>query len=243
MLTARLRDAQFFWDADRKTPLEDRLDRLHTDPVPQEARELRDKAERIERWRGWIAGEALGVRRPRRRGARPARWPRRISATDMVFEFTELQGTMGGIYAREEGLPEAVWKAIYYHYLPVGVEADAPPSRAAARRGGGDVGGGVAGRQARYLVVGCSRAGERPTGSRDPFGLRRQAHGAVRILVDLPELTGIDRAVALGPLPQRARRPTSRRARGAAALRARSRRARRATCSSSADSTRATCVR
>ena len=50
--------------------------------------------------------------------------------TDMVFEFPELQGTMGGIYAREEGQPEPVWKAIYHHYLPVGVEADAPPSRA-----------------------------------------------------------------------------------------------------------------
>ncbi len=47
----------------------------------------------------------------------------------MVRELTELQGTMGGIYAREEGLPEEVWKAIYFHYLPVGVEADAPPSR------------------------------------------------------------------------------------------------------------------
>ncbi len=51
-------------------------------------------------------------------------------ATDMVREFTELQGTMGGVYARAEGLPEEVWKAIYYHYLPVGVEVDAPPSKA-----------------------------------------------------------------------------------------------------------------
>ena len=54
----------------------------------------------------------------------------------MVFEFPELQGTMGGIYAREEGQPEPVWKAIYHHYLPIGVEADAPPSRrsSSARR-------------------------------------------------------------------------------------------------------------
>ena len=48
----------------------------------------------------------------------------------MVREFTELQGTMGGIYAREEGLPEEIWKAIYFHYLPVGVESDAPPTKA-----------------------------------------------------------------------------------------------------------------
>ena len=51
-------------------------------------------------------------------------------ATDMVRELTELQGTIGGIYAREDGRPEEVWKAIYYHYLPQGVEADAPPTRA-----------------------------------------------------------------------------------------------------------------
>ena len=57
---------------------------------------------------------------------------------------------MGGIYAREEGLPEQVWKAIYYHYLPVGVEADAPPSRQQLGRGGGHVGGGLARRQARH---------------------------------------------------------------------------------------------
>ena len=68
----------------------------------------------------------------------------------MVREFTELQGTMGGIYAREEGLPEEVWKAIYFHYLPAGVEADAPPTRAQLGKGGGHVGRGVAGRQARH---------------------------------------------------------------------------------------------
>ena len=68
----------------------------------------------------------------------------------MVREFTELQGTMGGIYAREEGLPEEVWKAIYFHYLPVGVEADAPPTRAQLGKAAVDVGGGVARRQARH---------------------------------------------------------------------------------------------
>ena len=68
----------------------------------------------------------------------------------MVREFTELQGTMGGIYAREEGLPEEVWKAIYFHYLPVGVEADAPPVARAAREGRRHLGRGVAGRQARH---------------------------------------------------------------------------------------------
>jgi glycyl-tRNA synthetase beta chain len=120
-----------------------------------------------------------------------------------VFEFTEHQGTIGGIYAREEGLPEQVWKAIYYQYLPIGVEADAPPSR-------DQLGAAAISWAAVSLAdkidtfVSLSRAGERATGSRDPFGLRRQTQGAVRILMDLPRLTGIDREVWLGPLLARA---------------------------------------
>ena len=62
--------------------------------------------------------------------AQAARLAKADLVTDMVREFTELQGRMGGIYAREEGLPEEVWKAIYFHYLPLGVDADAPPTRA-----------------------------------------------------------------------------------------------------------------
>ena len=120
-------------------------------------------------------------------------------ATDMVREFTELQGTMGGIYSREEGQPEQVWKAIYYHYLPVGVEADAPPSRqqlgAAALTWAA-----VSLADKLDSVAGMFGAGERPTGSRDPLGLRRQAQGAVKILADLPELTGLTSRIELWDL-------------------------------------------
>ena len=135
VVAARLRDARFFWEADRKSPLESRLERLHTVLFHKKLGSYRDKAERIEQLAAWIADR--GVRAGRTMagacGARPRGWRKPISTTDMVFEFPELQGTMGGIYAREEGLPEPVWKAIYYHYLPVGVEADAPPTRGAAR--------------------------------------------------------------------------------------------------------------
>ena len=117
----------------------------------------------------------------------------------MVFEFPELQGTMGGIYAREEGLPEQIWKAIYHQYLPIGVEADAPPSPA-------QLGPAAATWAAVSLadkldtVVGLTNAGEKSTGSRDPFGLRRQMHGIVRILMDLPELVGVGRELGLKDL-------------------------------------------
>jgi glycyl-tRNA synthetase beta chain len=111
---------------------------------------------------------------------------------------------MGGVYARQEGQPEQVWKAIYHQYLPVGVEADAAPARA-------DLGAAAVTWAAVSLadkldtVSGLTYAGERATGSRDPFGLRRQMHGIVRILMDLPELTGIERELPVGPLVAKAR--------------------------------------
>jgi glycyl-tRNA synthetase beta chain len=124
----------------------------------------------------------------------------------MVRELTELQGMMGGIYAREEGQPEQVWKAIYFQYLPVGVEVDAPPSR--AQLGAAAITWAAVSLADKLdSIVGMFAAGERPTGSRDPLGLRRQAQGAVKILADLPELTGIDTRLALGPLLARAAEP------------------------------------
>ena len=104
-------------------------------------------------------------------------WRRPTSTTDMVREFTELQGTMGGIYARDEGLPEEVWKAIYYHYLPVGVEADAPPTRAQLGKAARHVGGRLARRQARHRSSACSRpARSRPARAiRTGCGGRRRA--------------------------------------------------------------------
>jgi glycyl-tRNA synthetase beta chain len=108
----------------------------------------------------------------------------------MVAELTELQGVMGGIYAREQGQPERVWKAIYHHYLPDAVAADAPPTRDQL----GDAAvtwAAVSLADKLDTVVGMFYAGEKPTGSRDPFGLRRQAHGIFKVLVDLPVLTGL----------------------------------------------------
>ena len=191
VLTARLRDARFFWDEDRKAPLESRIERLVDDPVSQEARQLQEKAERVAALAAWIADEALQQPDAAAHAERAGRLCKADLATDMVRELTELQGTMGGIYAREEGLPEEVWKAIYYHYLPVGVEADAPPSR--QQLGAAAVTWAAVSLADKLdSVVGMFAAGERPTGSRDPLGLRRQAQGAVKILADLPELTGLD---------------------------------------------------
>jgi glycyl-tRNA synthetase beta chain len=105
----------------------------------------------------------------------------------MIREFPELQGVMGGVYARVGGETEDVWKAIYYHYLPIGVEADAPPTK--AQLGPAAVPWAVVSLADKLdTIVGLFGAGEKPTGSRDPFGLRRAAQGVVKILTDLPAL-------------------------------------------------------
>ena len=200
VVTARLRDARFFWEADRKATLESRIGRLATLTFHKKLGSYGDKAERIGALAEWIALHALGAGEGTARSAAQAgRLAKADLTTDMVREFTELQGTMGGIYAREDGHPEEVWKAIYFHYLPVGVEADAPPSRAQLGKAA-TTWAAVSMADKLDTLVGLFAAGEKPTGSRDPYGLRRAAHGVLRILIDLPELTGIDARPDVGAL-------------------------------------------
>lgn len=206
VLTARLRDARFFWDADRAQPLEQHRKRLATVTFHQGLGSFLDKAERLGPLARWIAGEALGRPDAADHAAVAARLCKADLATNMVRELTELQGTMGGIYARTEGQPAQVWKAVYHHYLPVAVESTGAPSRA-------DLGEAAVSWAAVSLadkadtLAAMFVAGERPTGSRDPYGLRRAAQGMVRILADLPELTGIDCTLGVDTLVARAMEP------------------------------------
>jgi glycyl-tRNA synthetase beta chain len=204
VLTARLRDARFFFDADRRVRLEDRLQTLATVLFHKKLGSYHAKAMRLERLARWLMTDAF--RRPELadQAATAGRLAKADLVTEMVRELTELQGTMGGIYAREEGLTEPIWRAIYYHYLPIAAEAGAPPSRA-------DLGTGAITWAALSVadkidtLVALFAAGERPTGTRDPFGLRRQAHGLLKVLVDLPDLTGLEEAVDLAALCGEAR--------------------------------------
>src|SRR6185369_4431405 len=120
VVTARLRDARFFWETDRQATLESRIDRLSTLLFHKKLGSYREKAARIERLAGWIAREAFGAPAAAAHASHAARLAKADLTTDMVREFPELQGVMGGIYTREDGLPEEVWKAIYFHYLPIG---------------------------------------------------------------------------------------------------------------------------
>jgi glycyl-tRNA synthetase beta chain len=207
VVTARLRDARFFWEADRKLALESWLARLSTLLFHNKLGSYHEKAERIASLARWIASEAFGANDETARHAEQAARLAKVDlATDMVREFTELQGTMGGIYAREEGLPEDVWKAIYFHYLPQGVEADAPPTRAQLGKAA-LTWAAVSLADKLDTICGLYAAGERFSGSRDPYGMRRQAHGVLKILIDLPELVGVNRPLTLRQLVEQAEKP------------------------------------
>jgi glycyl-tRNA synthetase beta chain len=206
VLTARLRDAHFFWDADRVVPLEARIERLRTIRFHKKLGSYFEKTQRVEALARWIAAEPLASPALADAAAAAGRLAKADLASDMVAELTELQGVMGGIYAREEGQPERVWKAIYYHYLPDSVAADAPPTRQQL----GDAAvtwAAVSLADKLDTVVGMFYAGEKPTGSRDPFGLRRQVHGIFKVLVDLREVTGLPVRPALWPLLKKAAEP------------------------------------
>jgi glycyl-tRNA synthetase beta chain len=203
VLTARLRDARFFYDEDRKATLESRTERLGTILFHKKLGSYREKAERVASLARWIAEVAFEKPDAAAHAETAGRLCKADLATDMVRELTELQGTMGGIYAREEGLPEEVWKAVYFHYLPIGVEAEAPPSR--QQLGAAAVAWAAVSLADKLdTIAGMFWAGERPTGSRDPLGVRRLGNGVVKTLADLPGLTGVSVAPTLGRLLERA---------------------------------------
>src|SRR5262245_60475118 len=199
VVTARLRDARFFWEADRKTTLDVKFERLSTLLFHKKLGSYKAKSERIEKLACWIAKECFDAStETANHAAIAARLSKADLASDMVREFPELQGVMGGVYARAEGLPEEVWRAIYHHYLPHGVEADAPPTQ--KQLGKAAVSWAAVSLADKLdTLVGLFAAGEKPTGSLDPFGLRRAAQGVMKILTDQPftaaSAPGIDRLV------------------------------------------------
>ena len=199
VLVARLRDARFFWDADRARRLDERLERLDTLLFHKRLGSYRAKAERVAALAERIARNLLGRPAAAAAARRAGLLAKADLATDMVGEFPELQGLMGGVYAREQGEPEAVWKAVYHHYLPLAFDAGAPPSQDAL--GAAAVTwAAVALADKADTVAGLFAAGEKPTGSRDPLGIRRQAQGMLRILIDLPTLTGLEARAPIGAL-------------------------------------------
>lgn len=180
---ARFADAKFFYETDRKRTLESRLDQLEHLQFQEKLGNYRDKTRRIEQISAAISDDADTLS--------AARLCKTDLPTEMVKEFTDLQGKIGGIYAREEGLPENTWKAIYDHYLPANID-DALP-----RTLSGTV---ISLADKIDTLAGFFRIGSKPTGSKDPFALRRAAQGIVQILLNRDKRSvkiGIDKLIEI----------------------------------------------
>ncbi len=185
VLRARLADARFFYDQDRRQSLADRVPRLATIVYHNKLGTLAERMERVVALAGAIAEriDADGVF-----AQRAAQLAKADLLTDMVGEFPELQGLMGRYYAEYDGEPAPVARAIEQHYWPR-FAGDALPGDAVAQS--------VALADKIELLAGMFGIGAQPTGDKDPFALRRAALGVLRILVDgqlalpLPELIAL----------------------------------------------------
>jgi glycyl-tRNA synthetase beta chain len=172
VLSARLDDARFFWEEDRKVPLEARLETLKGVTFHTRLGTLFERAERIEALARRLAPLVGADPDP---AARAARLAKADLATAMVGEFPELQGVMGGYYAAAQGEPDAVAQAIRDHYKPQGPSDSVPTAPVTVA---------VALADKLDSLAGFFAIGEAPTGSRDPFALRRAALGVIRILFE-----------------------------------------------------------
>lgn len=166
VLRARFKDAEFFWRADRKRPLGSRSEDLKAVTFHARLGSYNEKALRVAHLARSLA-PATGA--DPSQAAEAAGLAKCDLTTELVKEFTELQGIMGGLYAQAEGLPAEVWQAIYDQY------GEAPRTTAGAALGLAD---------RLDTLAGLFAAGEIPTGSRDPFALRRAANAVIRICAD-----------------------------------------------------------
>lgn len=187
VLRARLEDAQFFFDEDRKKTLEQHGEKLKTVVFQDGLGTIYDKALRLEVLAGYIA-DAIGANEQDKKDAvRAAKLAKADLVTGMVTEFTELQGVMGREYALLDGETKAVAQAIDEHYMPR-FAGDSQPASVAGRI--------VSLADKIDTIVGTFSRGLIPTGSQDPFALRRQALGIVNMLKEAQYHISLSQLVA-----------------------------------------------
>lgn len=172
VLKARFNDGRFFWDVDLKRGLADRLEDLKN--VTFQAK-LGNYYEKTQRNIALAKEIAADLKADATSAARAAELAKCDLPTEMVKEFTELQGVVGGLYARQQGEPEPVWRGVYEHYKPVSMEDSIPSS---------PTGQIVSLADKVDTLRGCFAIGLIPSGSKDPFALRRAAQGVVKIIVE-----------------------------------------------------------
>ncbi|WP_446742276.1 glycine--tRNA ligase subunit beta [Silvibacterium acidisoli] len=177
VLRARFNDARFFWDVDQKIPLIDRVEKLKSVTFQKDLGSYYAKTEANLKIAESLAALSLerGASVDQAALVKAAELAKTDLTAELVKEFTELQGIVGGLYARAQGLGEAVAEAIYWQYSPAGIEDPIPPTTEGQLLGLAD----------RFQTISAMFGiGLEPTGSKDPFGLRRAANGIVKILAE-----------------------------------------------------------
>ncbi len=190
VLRARFADARFFWESDQKIRLADILPKLEKITYESRLGSYHAKVERMRAIARWLTEQwfNLGMMQALVADAdRAAELSKCDLATEMVREFTELQGVVGGLYARAQGEPEVIADAVYDHYRPVGLDDPIPRNL---------IGCAVALADKLDSIVGCFTVGVVPTGSSDPYALRRAALGIVKIILDQKLPVSLSLAVA-----------------------------------------------
>ena len=174
VLKARLEDARFFWQQDVKKSLEERAAGLKNVVFQEKLGTYDDKSQRLKKIVSYLI-EKIDAAKVKKEAIEAAGLCKADLLTEMVKEFPSLQGKMGGLYAKVEGHPAAVYQAIYEHYQPASLEDDPPSSLTGAL---------VSLADKIDSIVGVVGVGIQVSGSSDPFGLRRNAHGVAKIILD-----------------------------------------------------------
>ncbi|HEY6351695.1 MAG TPA: glycine--tRNA ligase subunit beta [Candidatus Angelobacter sp.] len=177
VLRARFNDARFFWDTDQKTPLRDRVEMLKAVTFHKDLGSYADKSERMGNLAERLC-QMLVNSHPKINvnAVQQAAWLAKTDlTTELVKEFTELQGIIGGLYAKAQGLTEMISDAIYDQYKPTSMDSSAPRTLEGALLSIADKADSIAGMFALGMV---------PSGSKDPFALRRQANGIVKTIAE-----------------------------------------------------------
>lgn len=175
VLAARLSDARFFWEQDKKTPLAVHAEKLSRITFHEKLGTVADKVERVAKLAEWLASEGIVPNCDPALARQAAELCKADLVTEMVGEFPELQGLMGGYYAAKEGLPVEVAEAIRDHYKPVGQGDDVPTAPVTVA---------VSLADKLDTLRSFFAIDEKPTGSKDPFALRRAALGIIRVVTE-----------------------------------------------------------
>jgi glycyl-tRNA synthetase beta chain len=174
VLKARMEDAKFFWEQDVKTSLRTKSKRMDQIIFQERLGSYQDKTDRLKKTVAYFA-DRLEFPSEKNDATGAAEFCKVDLMTDMVREFPSLQGKMGGLYAKEEGYPLPVWKAIYEHYQPVSLDDPAPSSLTGSILSIADK---------LDTIIGTTGVGVEVSGSKDPFGIRRNAQGVCKIILE-----------------------------------------------------------